>query len=205
MKINRTIEELESTLISSNTEVNELFKKITPMQNRVVRLRKSIDLINAEISRRKIESMVGVDWDFLLYSDWRGDSVRHNRLDIELSKYDLKSSGYIEETHQAAIQIAMIEGDQSNLDKTEEGLKIVLPHLKPLSDGYAHICILEYTLSRYGVYRLKIKDGEVGLNRTVYSRMSRLKTWKTTHEALEYIQKQHPYQKLHDEDDDTDD
>lgn len=204
MKIkDRTTEELESTLISSNAKVDELFKKITPMQNRVIRLRKSIDLINAEISRRKIDSMVGIDWDFLLYSDWRGDLVRQRRLNTELSKYDLQSSGYIEETHQAAIKIAMIEGDQGNLARTEEGLNIVLPHLKPLSDDYIHICVLERTLSQYGVYRLKIKDGEVGLDRTVYSRMSRLKTWKTIHEALEYIQKQYPYQKK-DDDDDTD-
>lgn len=121
--------------------------------------------------------------------------VAYRALDKALHEFGMSSSGYRPATMQRAIQISLYKHhpeSAAKLQKTLEGLEKVLPYIEPF-EGWKIIGILESTLSQHGVFDLCVGEKTCELHKIVYGSERTVFKADSLLEALEYIQKHHPY------------
>lgn len=93
---------------------------------------------------------------------------------------------YWTDTMQRAISICCQKND-INIDKITQSIEYLLPHIKPLADGYKHFGIFEKTLSSGGIYHLKFQDNDIELTIKTYGRENLIKKFDTIRDAVVYI------------------
>lgn len=187
-KIQQVTQERES-LFELKKPIDE---KLHKTHNQLDRLRNQLSNLELKETRTEEETLIY----FLTENDDEG-MAKYKARDKYLYDLGLGRSGYHREIQQANIQIGLTYNDSKKLEKVLTSLEKVLPHVKPLEDGYKHISIIEHNLSQYGSYYLLIKDGEY----KIASSYRDISKYKTLRKALEYIQEQLWYDGRDNEDD----
>lgn len=112
-----------------------------------------------------------------------------------LEKYGLSSNSHFPETCQSCIQIALYKYNDEITEKTYEGIKLLLPYIKPLKNGYKKFSIFEHTLSLNYSYYLQVTEDEEYQIVTHLSFKDPIYKSKDLMKVLKYIQKNLYYQK----------
>ena len=188
------IKEIKDAIAAKQVELEACWKKMVSLQTRVSVLSKEKDDLEGKLSNILIHQKKKPSWEWVLEESGIGcDMSRHHYCEKRLEEIGLGHSCYLPEIQQKIIQVSIIKGDAKSLQKTKNGLKIILPHIKTaskgVSSGYKYIGIFEHTLSAGGSYYLLINDKEIKLNinnRTILS-------FKDLDESLKYIQENHYY------------
>jgi len=143
-------------------------------------------------------------WDVLL--EETNCTITYKKLDQELEKFCLASSGYNSSTMQRCVSIGLYKNKDDVTEKVLEGLKIILPFIKPCPVDVENkeikcFSISERTLSEYGVYNLLVdKDNNACVMKTTYGHQKLISKWDTLENTLKLIQKEY-YQTHWGEDD----
>lgn len=122
------------------------------------------------------------------YEPHKSGIALHNAINKWGKQYDMYIGGYVTATMQPAFHIG-IRKNGSNIDKTIEGLNILLPLLKRDGEGFAFVSIIDDTLSYYHVYTLKYSENAAAIYRDKREEFAS----DNLRGALEHLQKHHPY------------
>ena len=184
--IDEELAELEAKRAVICAQISKLTEQSAALYDQCQKLRE-------EIAEREIAKSDRPNWPFLLKE--QNSMVMYRALDKALHEFGMSSSGYRSATMQRAIQISLYKyhpESAAKLQKTLEGLEKVLPYIEPI-EGWRIIAILESTLSEHGVFDLYVGEKACELRKTVYGRERTVFKANSLLEALEYIQKHHPY------------
>jgi len=110
-----------------------------------------------------------------------------------LFKYVKDGSGYVPDTNQQSVKIALVKNDP--LEPQLEEFNMWFPHIKQRSEGYKWIDILEETCSEYGCYDIHAYPDKFDLMFTRHRRQELLKSFPGAAECLDYIRQHHYYEK----------
>jgi hypothetical protein len=190
-----TIKECQAEIVDNETKQSDVCSQIKPLEDKFRRLSNRNDELRNRIARVKSKQKK-IDWDWLLYCDWKDAGVHHKYREEVLNKIGLRSSGYYQEINQTCVQVMLYRNKPDSLKKTLSGLKKVLPYLKSVKDGFVRVDIFEHTLSEGGVYDLWIdkEEKKYQIRKTTYGREEILKEFNDLKKALEYIQEHHYYE-----------
>jgi hypothetical protein len=184
----RTKKQIEKEISKAEKEREEVFNNMRPLQDKASSLYQKLSDLRNELSELFAGEGKLKDIEFLInnYDPDKGSTVHHNALGEWASKYTLMHSGYVSKTRQPNFQVA-IHKDGSNIEKTLEGLKLLLPHLKPISTGNLFIDIFDHELSEHYSYHMEVSpDFE---RAWVYNHYSDCKFEGKLEDTLKYIQK----------------
>lgn len=150
------------------------------------------------ITRQRLEAAqagsTALDWPYLLEE---GQGPEHYKLcNQALADLGLSGSGYYPETMQRAVRITMHQHQAGQVELLGASLKLVMPHIKPMNDGYGYVGIFERSLSEFGSYLLRFLPDQSTFEciRRRYGSVSVLKTSSDLYEVLAYIQANHYYE-----------
>jgi hypothetical protein len=202
-----TIAQLTEKIAKNEALREELFRQKEPIDKELTRLYNQNENLNdqiSEIREKEMEETKVIDWEWLLHTNHAESSMKKYHLRSKvIQSLGLMSNGFYEETSQTAIQIGLVKHDEESLAKILQGLKVVLPHIKPLlsQDGFKRIQILESNCGANGIYYLTINQDETEflIKRDYYSRTEIIHKCDYLEEALKIIQKKYYYS---DKDDD---
>jgi hypothetical protein len=206
-----TEKELLAEIEANEEKRNDLFKQKEPIDRNLVRLARRNEKLQdviAKMRAAKFEKSGRIDWEWLLHTDHRENSMdKYHLRQKTLRDIGLMDSGYFPETEQTCIRVALIKNDPESLKKHMAGLRKVLKYIKPLEDGWKRIDIFESSLSRHGSYFLVVSpDGKKAeIKRTVYSRTETLQKFNSLKAAIEVIQDRYYYEDAKREERDYDD
>ena len=184
--IDEELAELEAKRAVICEEISKLYDQSAALYDQCQKLRE-------EIAEREIAKSDQPNWPFLLKE--QNSMVALRALEKALGKYGMMSSGYRFATMQRAIQISLYKyhpESAAKLQKTLEGLEKVLPYIEPI-EGWRIISVFESTLSEHGVFDLYVGEKTCELRKTTYGSQRVVFKVNSLLEALEYIQKHHPY------------
>lgn len=142
--------------------------------------------------------MEGVDWSYLL--DGSSGSKSYSRCRDELSKRGLYGpQGVATDTMQRGFKIMLYQNDAESFKKNLNGLKEILPFVKPITTGdyagYKYIDVFEHTLSEYGSYWVIVNEELIDcrLMQDRWHRTYEIKKFDTLEKLLAYMWKHHYY------------
>lgn len=184
---------IEDELAELEAQRAVIRKEIERLGNQASKLYDAISLLKDKIFERELAKTGEDNWPLLLKE--QNSMVAYKALGKALAKYEMMSSGYRPSTMQRAIQISLYKyapDRAAKLQKTLEGLEKILPYIKPVDD-WKVVGILESTLSEHGVFNLYVGEKTCELRKTVYGSERVIFKANSLLEALEYIQKHHPY------------
>jgi len=193
-----TDKELQETVDKEEAIRQSIFKTIIkPAERKLKRAYNIREKAKAEIVKRKlakIKKSKRIDWDYLLEGGHHVSAEQYKAVNDFVLGLGLYNSGFQPETNQTCITLTFRPNTQTDEEvKTKlTGLRKVLPHLKPLKNGYIYIDILDKDCSLHGSYHLLINEdkNEYLIKRMYYHREEDVKACKTLKEAVEYIQKE---------------
>ena len=184
--IDEELAELEAKRAVICAQINKLSEQSAELYDQCQELRE-------EIAEREIAKSDQPNWPFLLKE--QNSMVAYRALGKALAKYEMMSSGYRPTTMQRVIQISLYRHhpeSAAKLEKTFNGLQKILPYIEPV-DGWKMVSILESTLSELGSYSLCVGEKTCELRKCTYGSERVIFKANSLLEALEYIQKHHPY------------
>jgi hypothetical protein len=184
-------------LIEQN-EITSIRELIAPLNDELIALCEKRTTLTSKLDTLKINKAKSdkkkTDWADILHSEYHDSLCKSNYRQEKLRDIGLESSGFFQDTNQAAIQIRLINGKPETKNKTLKGISTLLPYIKPIK-GQIRFCIFESTLCEYGIYNLVLgKKWELTFTR--YSHTTTEKTFDTLKEAIEYIYENHYYEKV---------
>lgn len=191
------LEELKASLEKLTTRRKATYEKYEKISNELAELHKKIDKVRSRIETIKMDGgfeSFEDEANYYLFEDGHVSGARYKRRGEWLAKIGLESSGYNPKTEQIALRICLYKNDDEETQRQHDSLMKVMPYLKPSKDGI-YIGIFENTLSEYGIYDLKVGDGQCKLEFTRYGSTSTLKTFDTLLDAMKFVQEEHYYQK----------
>ena len=184
-----TLEQQFATLQSERQSIQNMMEGL---REKSLVLFDQIEFIKDQIAEQKIQQSSEPDWEFLLKND--NGTVAYNELKRQLEKFGLETGSYNPETNQMVVQISLKFNDVDGLKLAHDGLNEVIPHIIP-SFGYKFIDIVDYTLSEYGSYSLRIYArrlrNQFKLMVTRWHRESVVYESDNLMDVLVYIQKHH--------------
>lgn len=195
IKEDTTNEELEKEKQKLEKDLESLRKNYKTLINKLTKTADRISEIDSELDKRNLK---GNDIEKLLETFPETETKRKLLRDL-LSKFGLSAEGYFPDTGQRCIQLSLKKGSKESLQKTYDGIQLVLPYLKPVRDGNIYIDIFESTLSSRGIYTLIIKKDKFEVEKTTYGHPEIIYSNKDLKKVLEYIQKHHYYDEGDDE------
>ena len=184
--IDEELAELEAKRAVICAQISKLTEQSAALYDQCQKLRE-------EIAEREIAKSDQPNWPFLLKE--QNSMVAYRALGKALAKYEMMSSGYRPTTMQRVIQISLYRHhpeSAAKLEKTFNGLQKILPYIEPI-DGWKIVDILESTLSASGSYNLYVGEKVCELRKCSYGSERVIFKASSLLEALEYIQKHHPY------------
>ena len=168
-------------------------KEIERLGNQASKLYDAISLLKDKIFERELAQTGEDNWPLLLKE--QNSMVALKALEKALSKYGMMSFGYRPATMQRAVKISLCKHhpeSDAKLEKTFNGLQKILPYIEPI-DGWKIVDILESTFSESGSYNLYVGEKVCELRKCSYGSERVIFKASSLLEALEYIQKHHPY------------
>lgn len=150
------------------------------------------------LTRQRLEAAQAgaqvLDWPYLLEEGQGGE--HHKLCNQALAAIGLSGSGYYPETMQRAVRLAMTKGQAGQVELMGASLKLVMPHIKPHSDGYCYVGIFERSLSEFGSFLIRFVPDMSAFECICrrYGCVSILKDSPDLYEVLAYIQAHHYYE-----------
>ena len=139
--------------------------------------------------------------NYFLHSNGNEGQAKYNAGKKFFGDMGLNKSGIYPETGQVGLSLMMTKGCNKSYEKTLATINLLLPHMKPLNEGYKIFSIFEHTLSEYGCYSLFIHaDGTFEVSKMAWHRRSTEAKFNTLEEVITYIQVNHYYNRLDEED-----
>ena len=185
---------IDEELAELEAERAVICKEIERLGNQASKLYDAIDLLKDKIFEREFAKTAGEDnWPLLLKE--QNSMVALKALEKALSKYGMMSFGYRPATMQRVVKIGLSKHhpeSAAKLEKTFNGLQKILPYIEPI-DGWKIVDILESTFSESGSHNLHVGEKVCEVRKTTYGRERVVFKADSLLEALEYIQKHHPY------------
>lgn len=184
--IDEELAELEAKRAVICAQISKLTEQSAALYDQCQKLRE-------EIAEREIAKSDQPNWLFLLKE--QNSMVALRALEKALREFGMSSFGYRPATMQRIVKISLYKHHAESairLQKTLEGLQKILPYIEPI-EGWKVINILESTLSEYGVFDLYVGEKTCEVRKTTYGRERIVFKASSLLEALEYIQKHHPY------------
>lgn len=182
---------LEQQLAGLESERQSILDLMEGLRENSLVLFDQIESIKDQIADQKIQQSIKPDWEFLLKND--NGTVAYNELKRQLEKFGLETGSYNPETNQMVVQISLNSNDFDGLHLVHDGLNEVIPHINTVF-GYKFIDIIDYTLSEYGSYSLRVYEDDVKsfkLTVTRWHRESVVYESDNLMDVLAYIQKHH--------------
>jgi hypothetical protein len=182
---------LEQQLASLESERQSIRDLMEGLREKSLTLFDQIESIKDQIADQKIQQSNEPDWEFLLKND--NGTVAYKELERQLEKFGLETGSYNPETNQMVVQIALNSNDHEGLKLVYAGLIGLIPHINS-AFGYKFIDIIDYTLSEYGSYSLRVYENDVKpfkLTVTRWHRESVVYESDNLMDVLAYIQKHH--------------
>lgn len=182
---------LEQQLAGLESERQSILDLMEGLRENSLALFDQIESIKDQIADQKIQQSIKPDWEFLLKND--NGTVAYNELKRQLEKFGLETGSYNPETNQMVVQISLKSNDSDGLHLAHDGLNAVIPHIIPRF-GYKFITVIDYTLSEYGSYSLRIYEERHNQFKLMVTRRHReLVVYESDNlmDVLVYIQKHH--------------
>jgi hypothetical protein len=203
-----TKRELTKKLKQAEKERAALYRLMTPIDkkidvknNHIKKLKNSI--VELELKEKKpLKNQI----EYFLFEDGSVSDKRFAARDKfwrnRFGSKGLHTGGYYRNTKQISIMIKLTKGDKESLEDNIKQLTDILPYIKPQDKDYKVFNLFEHTLSEFGSYNLIINEErkEYVLVKTVYSSDRDRTNFKDLKSALEYIQTNHYYDSLEEED-----
>jgi len=192
------IESLKTEIEANDKESLRLHRIIAPHENKIQQLFNTNRKLKGEVDRLRIEQQKKkIDWEFVLAADHE-DTMEHLRFaETALKSIGLGDNGTYNSTlMQRTVRICLTYGKPETLTNAMKGLKKILPYIKPGEEGWVSLHIFEHTLSERGGYCLEVKGTSCRLTKTTYGRHEILKDFDNLKDAMNYIYKNHYYQKV---------
>ena len=181
--MSKSIKELE-------VELNVLKKDKKQLQSKIHKLYKTINKLKAE-------EVFGEDLELTPESIMAApyfevESIIFKKLNVWLKEEypHVKSSGYILETNQMALQLWM--GQKDIVKEVAKQWEKWIPFIQEI-DGQKIISIMEHTCSEYGSYDLIIESSKYIIRKMYYTRPEIEASFDDLESALIYIKKHHPW------------
>jgi hypothetical protein len=174
-----------------------LFKLKEPIDKELTANYNKINKIKDEIGKVLITKTPS-NWNLLL--DEQSGEFVYKKYSEKLNEKGLIGGGYLPDTGQRCIKIAMIKGDKSSFSNTFTALNEILPFIKSITKGnnkgFKYVDILESTLSENGCYYILLnrKEKIYKLMQDRYHHTSELKIFNSLIDILKYIQNNHWYE-----------
>ena len=162
-KLDSQIEQLSADIEAVRDEIAPLETKFDSLFGKRKRLTEKRDT-------EKVSRMYGgtgpdgVDIGLVLTGD-TGSQALYRERERQLRELGFHGSmGYFPETEQTCISISLTVGDEAANQKQLESVKMLLPHIKPITEGADKVKvkvlnISEHTLSEYCSYSLGVHEG----------------------------------------------
>jgi len=154
------IDAFDTQIAAIKRESKKIRSKITPLEKQLVALGKQLETLLNDKDKLILESGK-FDWTWLLEAIPDTDSKNTARRIAIRKLYLCDPFGHWADTGQSVIQIALIRNDVGGNQKQLDGVKTLLPFIKPnKAEGSKRIGIIENTLSLFKSYYLNVyEDG----------------------------------------------
>lgn len=175
-------------------EVNEIFKEIKPLQNKLHKKRTELDKLKERLDRQTIKNIKVTDWNYVLFEDGNNSNIRNQYSTKQLEKLHLSSFGYFPKLKQRHL-IFSLKKDDPELPKVVNGIKQILPFMKAISEPNKNGKIFQIRNddNEYGIVELLINKDEIKIISTSFRRVSLIEKFETLTFALQYISKHYYY------------
>ena len=132
--------------------IAEAKREIAPLQARREALQREIRLLEEQflaahevLAETVLAAMGGeTDWSYLLDSSNVGGAASTAWVEATW-KFGLVATGSWESTGQRAVTIALHKDHPRSLERTAEGLRTLMPHMRPHADGWLRFRVLDNT------------------------------------------------------------
>lgn len=192
----QTLEQLHASMFHAEKELERGRKELAKVQNRVKKLYEVYERERDEYLKVKLANPTPQDLEDILEPN--GGQFIYDLRKQFLADLGLGDSGcYSADLNQSLVRVTLWHDGRTN-EKVIEGLRTVLPYIKPQpkgeNKGYKAFDIFENSLSADGVYYLYIDDvnDKYRLGKLTYGRQTN-KNFKTLEELIEYTSKHHYY------------
>ena len=182
---------MEARIADLDGQKEALRVRMVPLERAVKRISVERASLRDSIADVKVSAMGSQpDWAYLIIED--NSAATQGAWFKAVWALGLWPSGYYPETHQRAAKLMMTRGDAAGLEKTIDAVGTLLPHCKPLSDGFVCFGIFEHTLSEHGSYVMRIRPNlsEITVGD---SRGHRAVKFGGLREAISHVQETHWY------------
>jgi hypothetical protein len=197
---NLTDEELRADFNKQECKRTEIVETIIkPAQAQLTRIGNRKKKLEAEFAKREQKKMAKtgkVNWEWLLYAGHGEGEGQFKAQQEFLADLGLHRYGFQESTEQAFLSVST--WSLKDITKTLEGLKKVIPHLKPIEDGYVHVYILNDRGDEYSSFshlRINRSKRDYRISRYHYHKKEPHADTKfsSLKKALEYIKERYSY------------
>lgn len=206
-------EQLKKEIRSLDRKINKLSAQMKPLVSRRTSCNEQLATLEAqELLPLSLEKIANSDSRLL-------DGPLFKEVQTFMSKYKyVACEGTWTDTRRKAFRIALDQNDPLDAQIKEiEEIMAAIPFVDDLEKRTMYrkrdvdmdiskaklLSVFEYTLSEYGVYNLIVNENNIaGLMKTTYGR-SELVLVLPFREMIEYMLKNHPYQKIDEDDDGT--
>lgn len=188
----------------------ELQAKLTAVCNRKEGIENKIAAREvAKLDAEKSDTFTPEQWEYVLYTDFRGNAIRYKLGQQIAYRYNVRFDGYNDKTSQRVPEVVLIRNDPAILENNTKFLKLVLPHLKPSKIEYelqsygkkeeveaVYISIFDSGLSEYAKYFALVNES-TGVYWAMQQRSHRCTCnakFHTLTELMEYLNKNHYYE-----------
>lgn len=198
----KSIEQIDAEIEKLANERNELFKRIKPLEDKLVSKYNRIKKLEELKSKKKIADKSFTLEELLHETGHGSDMVRYYECENRLRELGLRTSGYISAIQQKQVQISVAhDASDEDIAKVKAGIETLLPLLKPYDDNHYNLegviafDIMESTLAEYGIWngRYQPSTGKWFLCKTTYSRPELKGTYESLDEFLVMLKVKHPY------------
>jgi hypothetical protein len=150
------IETWKKEIVSIDKKREELFKIKEPIDKQLSSLYEKKEKLQNQIDTSRINRKGKIDWEWILHCDHSQSTAHYRAAKDAMAKLGLMNSGFYENTNQISISIVINKNEYKKIPKIMKSIDILLPFLKPVVDGFICFGIFEHTLSKHGIFQLKI-------------------------------------------------
>lgn len=155
--------QLEKAIAQADARLQAIEKEIAPLEKKRDHQYAELKHLCELRDQKKIDRMGATpDWEWLLsYSPYPPDSMAKHRQRAEaLATYGLMTHGASRETNQSQITVALNKSDAAGVQACLEGLRQILPVLKPGEDGWKELHVLTSDAGEHGTMSLRVAPGD---------------------------------------------
>ena len=186
---------IEAEIATVEVQRTDLFEKIRPLQDEVFELNTRLSDLNDRLSVLLLEAgkLDSIEYLMKTYNPDRSGGEYRKALQRWGFAHDLYQSGYVVDTLQPSFSVKL--SPKQDITKTSEGIRELVPFMKPRDNGRMYFGIFEHTLSLAVSYHMEVSPdcSEAWVFTHLGAHSIRHEAIGTIEEVLLYIRKHHWY------------